>query len=107
MSDLEPLLEQLREELKDIDVPTERLEIQVIHRGDEDCTCGVCGEAFQFKDTNIVDPDEFEYDDWDSEAVEEFHQPLEQQRLCQRCGAKFIQCGGEFPNEKQNWDTDE
>jgi len=99
MTETDKLLKQIVDELERIDVPTERIEVRATYNGEPDCTCGVCGEEFQFKETNIVDQEEFDYDHWDSEAVEEYHQPLDQQRLCRRCNNKFVQNGGEFPKK--------
>lgn len=100
----EQLLEQIEEQLAELDVPAERIETEMWYEGEADCTCGVCGEEFQFRETNIVDPDEFDYDGWDTEALHEFHRPFDQERICRRCEVKFVQNGGGFPNEKPSWD---
>lgn len=95
---LATVLEKLHDDLEDLDVPAEYLEIRGVTRSDDpDCTCGVCGSEVTFGKSNIVDPDEFDYDDWETQALHEYREPLDQERICLDCERKFIENGGEFP----------
>lgn len=95
---LSPVFAQLHEELMDVNVPLDRYDIDAHVRKEPDCRCGVCSDEVRFRWTSIVDPDEFEYDDWDTEYLHDRHDEEDYERLCIDCGEAFLKNGGEFPD---------
>lgn len=97
MQDAIRLIEELQESLESYERrPPSRFEGNVSYESEPDCTCGVCGEEVAFRRSNVVDGEKFDYDQWDSEALDEWHEPFEQDRICLDCEREFVQNGGEF-----------
>lgn len=98
MEDALRLLEDLQESIDSFERrPADKFEAKAsFESNNDDCTCGVCGNAYAFSDTHIVDGDKFEYSQWDTERIDHKDAETDQDRLCWKCAGEFLRNGGRF-----------
>lgn len=104
LRELNELLGGLLDELESINLPVSNIETYSRTDTGSEVTCGVCEGWFSFSRTIIVDPSDYEYDDFNTEVADDVHKPFDQERVCIWCRDTYMTTG-RLSDDPEDYDT--